>query len=47
MKVIDAKGLILGRLASKVAKQLLLEDKKIYVVNAEKAVISGSRAHHT
>ncbi len=44
MKVIDANGLILGRLASKVAKQLLLEDKKIYIINAEKAVISGSRA---
>jgi large subunit ribosomal protein L13 len=44
MTVIDAKGLILGRLASTVAKQLLSGDEEIYIVNAEKAVISGSRA---
>lgn len=44
MTVIDANGLILGRLASIVAKQLLSGDEKIYIVNAEKAVISGSRA---
>lgn len=44
MTVIDANGLILGRLASKVAKQLLSGDEEIYIVNAEKAVISGSRA---
>ena len=44
MTVIDANGLILGRLASTVAKQLLSGDEEIYIVNAEKAVISGSRA---
>lgn len=44
MTVIDANGLILGRLASTVAKQLLSGDDEIYIVNAEKAVISGSRA---
>lgn len=44
MTVIDANGLILGRLASIVAKQLLSGDEKIYIVNAEKAIISGSRA---
>ena len=44
MTVIDAKGLILGRLASTVAKQLLSGDEKIYIVNAEKAVVSGSKA---
>jgi len=44
MTVIDAKGLILGRLASTVAKQLLSGDDEIHIVNAEKAVISGSRA---
>jgi large subunit ribosomal protein L13 len=44
MTVIDANGLIMGRLASTVAKQLLSGDEKIYIVNAEKAVISGSRA---
>ncbi|NLK31483.1 MAG: 50S ribosomal protein L13 [Methanosarcina flavescens] len=44
MTVIDASGLIMGRLASTVAKQLLSGDDEIYIVNAEKAVISGSRA---
>lgn len=44
MTVIDAKGLILGRLASTVAKQLLSGDEKIYIVNAEHAVVSGSKA---
>ncbi|KAF5029922.1 50S ribosomal protein L13 [anaerobic digester metagenome] len=44
MTVIDAKGLILGRLASSVAKQLLSGDEKVYIINAEKAIISGSRA---
>ena len=44
MTVIDANGLIMGRLASTVAKQLLSGDDEIYTVNAEKAVISGSRA---
>ncbi len=39
--VIDAKGKILGRLASFVAKQLL-EGKRIAIINAEKAVISGN-----
>lgn len=42
MTIIDANGLILGRLASDVAKRLLAGEK-IDVVNAEKAVISGSR----
>jgi len=40
--VIDAKGLILGRMASQVAKRLL-EGEKIVIVNAEEAVISGKR----
>lgn len=40
--VIDAEGLILGRMASIVAKRLL-NGERIIVVNAEKAVISGSR----
>ncbi len=42
MKVVDASGMILGRLASRVAK-MLLEGEEVVVVNAEKAVISGSR----
>jgi len=40
--VVDAENSIAGRLASKVAK-LLLEGKKIYVVNIDKAVITGKR----
>lgn len=40
--VIDATGLILGRMSSIVAKRLL-NGNKIIIVNAEKAVISGKR----
>jgi large subunit ribosomal protein L13 len=40
--VIDASGLILGRMASIIAKRLLLGES-IIVVNAEKAVMSGRR----
>lgn len=40
--VIDANGLILGRVASVVAKRLL-QGERIVIVNAEKAVISGKR----
>jgi len=40
--VIDASGLILGRMASIVAKRLLLGES-IVIVNAEKATISGKR----
>jgi len=39
-KIIDADGAVLGRLASEVAKQLLM-GQKITIVNAEKAVVSG------
>ncbi|WP_406670235.1 50S ribosomal protein L13 [Methanolobus sp. ZRKC4] len=42
MTIIDADGLIMGRLASKVAKRLLAGEQ-IDIVNAEKAVISGSK----
>ncbi|MCS7097123.1 MAG: 50S ribosomal protein L13 [Candidatus Methanomethylicia archaeon] len=38
--VVDAENMILGRLASMVAKYLL-EGKTIYVVNIDKAVVSG------
>ncbi len=41
-KVIDAENLILGRLASYVAKRLL-EGEEIVIVNAEKAVLTGNR----
>jgi len=40
--VIDAKGLVLGRMASVVAKRLL-QGETITIVNAEKAVMTGKR----
>jgi large subunit ribosomal protein L13 len=42
--VVDATGVILGRLASYVAKRIL-DGEEIVVVNAEKAVISGSKKY--
>lgn len=48
MQVFDAEGMILGRFASHIAK-LLIENEKagkgeeIFVVNAEKALIVGSK----
>jgi large subunit ribosomal protein L13 len=40
--IIDASNLIMGRLASYVAKQAMLGNK-VDIVNSEKAVISGKR----
>ena len=40
--VIDANGLILGRMASIIAKRLL-EGERIDIINAENAIISGKR----
>jgi large subunit ribosomal protein L13 len=40
--LINAEGLIVGRMASKVAKKLL-NGEKVIIVNAEKAVISGRK----
>ena len=40
--IINADGLILGRMASIIAKRLL-KGEKIAVVNAEKAIISGKK----
>ena len=40
--IIDATGLVLGRMASTIAKQLL-QGETVIVVNAEKAAISGKR----
>ncbi len=40
--VIDASGLIVGRLASVTAKHLISGDKVI-IINAEKAVVTGAR----
>lgn len=42
MPVVDAAGQVLGRLCSHVAKRLL-QGEEITVVNAERAVITGSR----
>ncbi len=44
MEVIDGEGLILGRLASSVAKMLLTEEeKRVAIVNAERVVVSGTK----
>jgi len=44
MEIVDGDGLILGRLASEVAKELLKDrNKEIAIVNAERVVISGSK----
>jgi large subunit ribosomal protein L13 len=40
--VIDASGLIVGRLASITAKHLILGDS-VTIINVEKAVVTGSR----
>lgn len=42
MRIIDASGLVLGRMASKVAK-LALQGEEVRIVNCEKAVISGKK----
>ncbi len=39
---VDAEGLILGRMCSKVAKKLL-NGEEIVILNSEKAVLSGKR----
>ena len=43
MAVVDASGQIIGRFASGLAKRLLFGEE-IVVVNAEKALITGSKA---
>ncbi len=42
MTVIDASNLILGRMASNVAKRLL-KGEEINIINAERAIISGRK----
>jgi len=42
MRVIDADGLVLGRMSSIIAKSLL-NGEEITIVNCEKALISGNR----
>nr|CAA56482.1 ribosomal protein L13 [Sulfolobus acidocaldarius] len=41
--IVDATNQILGRMSTHIAK-LLKSGKKVYVVNAEKAIISGPRS---
>ncbi len=40
--IVNAEGLILGRMCSKIAKRLL-NGEEVIIVNAEKAVLSGRR----
>ena len=41
VEIIDAKGLIIGRLGTHVAKKLLTnKELEIAIVNAEKAIVS-------
>lgn len=42
MAVIDASNLIMGRLASEVAKRLL-DGEEIIIVNSEKCIVTGSK----
>lgn len=42
--VVDATGQVAGRLCSRIAK-LLLQGSRVYVINCEKAMISGTRAN--
>lgn len=42
--IIDASGLILGRLASLTAKRII-EGGEVTIINAEKAVISGNKKY--
>lgn len=43
MALINAQGLIVGRLSSIVAKKLL-EGEEITIINADRAIISGAKA---
>ncbi len=42
MVVIDANGLIVGRMASKIAK-MLLDGEDVVILNSEKALFTGSK----
>jgi len=42
MILIDAKGLVMGRLASAVAKKAL-QNEEVVIVNAEKVVVTGTK----
>lgn len=46
VRVIDANGLILGRLCSVVAKDLLRDEElEVAIVNSEGAIVTGQRDH--
>ncbi|MHA1448005.1 MAG: 50S ribosomal protein L13 [Candidatus Hodarchaeales archaeon] len=40
--IVDAENMILGRLASEIAKYLLRETENVVIVNAEKCLITGN-----
>ena len=42
MKIVDGKGIVMGRLASFVAKELL-KGEEINVINCNKVIISGNK----
>ena len=42
-EVIDAENLVLGRMGTSVAK-MLMQGRKVAIVNAEKAIITGNRS---
>ena len=44
MVVIDGKGMVLGRLASKVAK-MLLNGESVEIINSEAIIISGDKQY--
>lgn len=44
VEIIDASGLIMGRLSTHVAKKLLKnKDLEVAIINSEKAIVSGNR----
>ena len=48
--VYDAKGMVLGRMAAHIAKQLILakregRNENVVVINCERAVVSGKKEH--
>lgn len=42
MIIVDGEGVVLGRMASRIAQELL-KGEKVVVINAEKIVVSGAR----
>jgi len=44
MRIIDASNLVMGRVCSYIAKELLNNNDEIVVVNAEKAMVTGKKS---